>query len=84
MSVIFVFRYFAGFKQAEALLTVFYLSELSRSKIDIISKKAFLKIFKQHIKLKMVEIDEVEDEENEKLENKIEKEDAKDSYSGLK
>ena len=32
----------------------------------------------------MVEIDEVEDEENEKLENKIEKEDVKDSYSGLK
>ena len=32
----------------------------------------------------MVEIDEVEEEENEKLENKIEKEDAKDSYSGLK
>ena len=32
----------------------------------------------------MVEIDEVADEENEKLENKIEKEDAEDSYSGLK
>ena len=32
----------------------------------------------------MVEIDEVTEEENEKLENKIEKQDAEDSYSGLK